>query len=75
MYFYYRGRSLNRIETDKKDKKRTKWICLSVKYIKVNEIENKNVLDAPSKSDARWDGKQDFFYMALSKFFQGYRYH
>ena len=38
----------------------------SAKYIKFNEIQNKIFLDALSKSDARWDGKQEkFFYMAL----------
>ena len=36
------------------------------KYTKFNEIKNKIFLDALSKSDVRWDGKQEFFYMALS---------
>ena len=52
-------------------KYRTKWICFhrksincSAKYIKFNEIKNKIFLDALAKSDARWDGKQEFFYMA-----------
>ena len=31
------------------------------KYIKFNEIKNKIFLDALSKSDARWDGKQEYF--------------
>ena len=30
----------------------------------INEI--KKIIDALSKSDVRWDGKQEFFYMALS---------
>ena len=37
----------------------------NAKYIKFDEIENKIFLDALSKSDPRWDGKQEFFYMAL----------
>ena len=30
------------------------------KYIKFNEMKNKIFLDALCKSNARWDGKQDF---------------
>ena len=42
-----------------------KIIC-SAKYIKLHQIQwNKIFLDALSKSDARWDGKQDFFYLSL----------
>ena len=31
---------------------------------KFNKVKNKNFLDALSKSDARWNGKKDFFYLA-----------
>ena len=41
-----------------------KAVNCSAKYIKINETENKIFLDALSKSDARWDGKQEIFYMA-----------
>ena len=40
-------------------------INCSTIFIKFNEMKNKIFLDALSKSDARWDGKQKFFYMAL----------
>ena len=40
-----------------------KKINCSAKYIKFNEIKSKVFLDALSKSDARWDRKQDFFYL------------
>ena len=35
----------------------------SDKYIKLNEIKNKIFLDALAKSDARWDGKQEYYFM------------
>ena len=35
----------------------------SDKCIKFNEMKNKIFLDALSKSDARWDGKQEFFFI------------
>ena len=35
----------------------------SDKYIKFNEIKNKIFLDALAKSDARWDGKQEYYFM------------
>ena len=35
----------------------------SGKYFKFNEIKNKIFLDALSKSDARWDGKQEIFFI------------
>ena len=41
----------------------SKTINCSAKYI--NKIKNKIFLDALSKSDAHWDGKQEFFNMAL----------
>ena len=41
-----------------------KTINSSAKYIKFNEIRSKIFLDALSKSDARWDEKQELFYMA-----------
>ena len=37
----------------------------SAKYIKSNEIKNKNFPGELSKSDARWDGKQEFFLIGL----------
>ena len=37
----------------------------SAKYMKFNEMKNKIFLDALSKSDAQWDGKQDFFLYGL----------
>ena len=40
-----------------------KTIHCSAKCIKFNEIKNKIFLDALSKSDARWDGKQEFFFI------------
>ena len=49
---------------DKMDLLSAKTINCSAKYIKFNEIENKIFLDALSKSDALWDGKQEIFYMA-----------
>ena len=42
-----------------------KTINCSAKYIKLNEIENKVFLDALSKSNARWDGKQEIFLYGL----------
>ena len=30
---------------------------------KFNEIKNKIFLDALAKSDARWDGKQEYYFM------------
>ena len=48
----------------------TKWICFhrktikfSAKYIKFNETKNEIFLDALLKNDARWDGKQEFFFI------------
>ena len=53
---------------------RTKRICFlrktincSAKYIRFNEIKNKIFIDALSKSDARCDGKQEFFLYSLSQ--------
>ena len=40
-----------------------KTIDFSAKYIKFNKMKNKIFLDALSKSDARWDGKQNFFFI------------
>jgi len=44
-----------------------KKINCSAKYINFNEIKNKFFLDALSKSDARWDGKQENFLHGLLK--------
>ena len=33
------------------------------KYIKFNEMKNKIFLDALCKSEARWDGKQELFFI------------
>ena len=33
------------------------------KYIKFDEIKNQIFLDALAKSDARWDGKQEYYFM------------
>ena len=41
-----------------------KTINCSAKYIKFIEMKNKIFLDALSKSYARWDGKQELFYLA-----------
>ena len=35
----------------------------SDKYIKFSEIKNKFFLDALAKSGARWDGKQEYYFM------------
>ena len=35
----------------------------SDKDIKFNEIKNKIFLDALAKNDARWDGKQEYYFM------------
>ena len=40
-----------------------KTINSSVKYIKFNEIKDKIFLDVLAKSDARWDGKQEYYFM------------
>ena len=35
----------------------------SDKYIKFSEIKDKIFLDTLAKSDARWDGKQEYYFM------------
>ena len=42
---------------------RRKTIYCSAEYIIFNEIKNKIFLDALSKSDARWDGKQEILFI------------
>jgi len=52
---------------DKMDLLSPKKINCSAKYINFNEIKNKFFFDALSKSDARWDGKQENFLYGLLK--------
>ena len=59
MYFnYYKGQNGSAF-TEKQFK------C-SAKYIKFNEIRNNFFLDALSKSDAHWQGKQELFLYGLN---------
>ena len=52
---------------DKMDLISPKKINCSAKYIKFNEIKNKNFLNALSKSDARWDGNMALVSQGLCK--------